>query len=994
MPTGRPIVFISYARKDETGRARGDDVQWLSFVLEFLRPAEMAGVFEIFADQLVPGGAKWEAEIEAKLRICDVFMLLVSPRSMASEWVVKKELPIVRERDARGETVHIYPVLLETTPIAGLDNVRDKNIRPADSKPLVQFSEIDRRVEMSKIADEIATLARDIGGRDSGSRATKIDIGGLPETAYENLVGREAELARLDAAWENREVNILSLIAEGGAGKSALLNEWLTLLRRDNYRGAEAVLGWSFYSQGTHERATSSEQFLDWALQQLEVTARANSAGAKGEAIADALTKRRVLLALDGVEPLQYGPTSSEPGKLKDEGLRALLRHFAQQPPAGSPGLIVLTSRIEVADIAKWQKAAAPVARIEKLSDAAGAQILADGGVTGSLREREAASREFGGHPLALQLLASYLRETQGGDVRRRDHIRGLLEDAGNPGHDHARRVMESYENEWLAGKPLLLAILSMTGLFDRPADAGCLAALRAEPAIPGLTDGMVGLREDDWLRAVHRLREAWLLSPVDPVDPGALDAHPLVREWFGERLRRTNPAAWTAAHGRLYEHLRDTTKEGDEPSLAALTPLYHAIAHGCQAGRHQEALHDVYVNRICRRGPDGRLMFYSRIMLGAHDSNLAAISWFFDTPFAAPAAGMTAADRAWVLGQASFALRAQGRLREALPAQRTRLEMAEIGEDRRNVAIAAANLSEAELLVGEVAAARATAERAVASADRNGVEYWMSAYRALHADAFAAAGERSAAERLFTAAEARQRKRQPDHPQLFGFAGYQYCDILIAKGAFAAARDRARQALSTPMQGKRPLDIALDTSTLGRTCHGLALALAFARGEGGEAAARTDARAAADFLDQAVDGLRASADNSHLPRGLLARAACRRSIGDFPAAARDLDEVEEIAEPGPMRLFLCDLALERARLALAREAFAPLNGILEAGPAAPAPPDAAEAARLEEEARAQLAIARKLVADCGYHKRDEEVAELEAVLKGERRFADLPAHV
>ena len=229
------------------------------------------------------------------------------------------------------------------------------------------------------------------------------------------------------------------------------------------------------------------------------------------------------------------------------------------------------------------------------MSDAAGAQILADSGVKGSLREREAASREFGGHPLALQLLASYLRETQGGDVRRRDHIRGLLADAENPGHDHARRVMESYEKEWLAGKPLLLAILSIVGLFDRPADADCLVALRAEPAIPGLTDAMVGLREDDWSRAVHRLREARLLSPVDPVDPGALDAHPLVREWFGDRLRRTNAAAWTAAHGRLYEHLRDTTKEGDEPSLAALAPLYHAIAHGCRAGRHQEALDEVY---------------------------------------------------------------------------------------------------------------------------------------------------------------------------------------------------------------------------------------------------------------------------------------------------------------------------------------------------------------------------------------------------------------
>ena len=95
------------------------------------------------------------------------------------------------------------------------------------------------------------------------------------------------------------------------------------------------------------------------------------------------------------------------------------------------------------------------------------------------------------------------------------------------------------------------------------------------------------------------------------------------------------------------------------------------------------------------------------------------------------------------------------------------------------------------------------------------------------------------------------------------------------------------------------------------------------------------------------------------------------------------------------MRLFLCDLALERARVALARrEAFAPLNGLVEGGPAAPAPPDAAEAARLEEEARAQLATARNLVAECGYHKRDEEVAELDAVLKGGRRLADLPAHV
>ena len=206
-------------------------------------------------------------------------------------------------------------------------------------------------------------------------------------------------------------------------------------------------------------------------------------------------------------------------------------------------------------------------------------------------RDLRAASHDFGGHPLALTLLASYLSETQNGDVRRRDHIRGLLADADNPLYDQARRVMESYQREWLAGQPFLLAILHRVGLFDRPASGDCLKALRARPAIPDLTDALVGLRDDQWRRAVTRLREARLLAPFDPSDPEALDAHPLVREWFGERLRQTNEAAWKAAHSRLYDHLRRTTREGKTPTLADLAPLYHAVVHGCRAGRQQKAL-------------------------------------------------------------------------------------------------------------------------------------------------------------------------------------------------------------------------------------------------------------------------------------------------------------------------------------------------------------------------------------------------------------------
>ena len=120
-------------------------------------------------------------------------------------------------------------------------------------------------------------------------------------------VGRDAELARLDEAWSDDRTNILSLIAEGGAGKSALVNEWLTRLQADGYRGAERVLGWSFYSQGSKERATAADEFLDWALAKLDVKIDTTSASAKGEAIAEALTTRRVLLVLDGSSRCNMG---------------------------------------------------------------------------------------------------------------------------------------------------------------------------------------------------------------------------------------------------------------------------------------------------------------------------------------------------------------------------------------------------------------------------------------------------------------------------------------------------------------------------------------------------------------------------------------------------------------------------------------------------------------------------------------------------------------
>src|SRR4051812_4408562 len=104
------------------------------------------------------GGTDWDPEIERNLRACHVFVLLVSAHSMASNYIIDKEITIIRERQAKGETVHFYPTILTPTPEAGLDKVRDKNLRPRDGKPLSGYSMHDRARHMSEIANEIASV--------------------------------------------------------------------------------------------------------------------------------------------------------------------------------------------------------------------------------------------------------------------------------------------------------------------------------------------------------------------------------------------------------------------------------------------------------------------------------------------------------------------------------------------------------------------------------------------------------------------------------------------------------------------------------------------------------------------------------------------------------------------------------------------------------------------------------------------------------------------
>ena len=59
-----------------------------------------------------------------------------------------------------------------------------------------------------------------------------------------------------------------------------------------------------------------------------------------------------------------------------------------------------------------------------------------------------------------------------------------------------------------------------------------------------------------------------------------ALDAHPLVRSYFGDQLRKRQPGAWRAGHERLYEYFCQAAPELPN-TLEETMPLYAAVVHG-----------------------------------------------------------------------------------------------------------------------------------------------------------------------------------------------------------------------------------------------------------------------------------------------------------------------------------------------------------------------------------------------------------------------------
>lgn len=988
-------VFISY-RRDATGKA---------FARNLKQELTHRG-YDVFLDVDCIDAGQWEAQILARIPKSAHFLLLLTPGALdrcveEGDWLRREFLLAHRHRR------NIVPVAEESVDIGAMRSAADGSVQSIFACQIATIRHATFDADLETLTTRYIAPYHAPAETALPTTTASIDISRILKYAPEKLIGREAELAQLDNAWshavngENSRPRILTFVALGGEGKTSLVAKWAADLAQNGWPGADAVYAWSFYSQGSKDQsAASGDLFLREALRVFGDPEMAESpAGAheKGQRLARLVGAKRALLILDGLEPLQFPPGSQTDGVLKDQGVSALLKGLA----ANNAGLCLVTTRYSVDDLKAFRDGAAPEIELKRLSREAGIALLGELGVTGSRQEFAELVEDVQGHALTLNIMGRFLQRAYHGDIRQRDRVDFQKADARTH-NSHAFRAMAAYETWLLADGgeegQREVAILRLLGLFDRPADAGCLAALRGE-VIPNLSEALADLAEDDWEFCLTGLEAAHLLTVNHAPDGNliSLDAHPLLREYFAAQLREQQPDAWRAAHRRIYEHLCATTKEGDRPSLEALQPLYQAIAHGCWAGMQQEACEKVYKGRILRGNK-----FYSPRILGAFASDLGAVACFFDAPWRRLAPGLSESAQAWLFNEAATRLRALGRLSEALEPIWAGTEMVVKKEDWEHAAAGASNLSELEVTLGALGEAQADGVRAVTYADRSGEWQMNVTARSIHADALHQAGHAEDAAALFREAEVMQTQAQPAYRFLYSSVGFRYGDFLLAPAeraawrvflpspipprslrssghlartegagggtggegrsdtanstdneapltACAAVTQRATQTIKIAERNNWLLDIALDHFTLGRAALYAALL-------GNTAPAAT----CRDNLEAAVAGMRRAGTSHMLPFALLSRAWLHaiegRHVGPASAQA-DLDEAEEIAARGPMPLFRADIALHRARL------FATASDYPWDSPAA------------------DLKTARELIEKHGYERRREEMEDAEAWL-------------
>ena len=417
-------IFISYSHSDKS---------WKNRLETQLAVLELEGYFTVWDDQKIKLGKDWLPEIERELNQAQVAIMLVSADFLVSNFIRTKEIPVFLRRRKR-EGMLLAPLLIKPCAwqeVPWLEKIKGGS---EDNVALSGLSEHDQDQTLADLAREIKAILHPKTNQPSPTTTNPTTsqapttspptISDRLPTVKGNFFGRKDELKLLNKAWRSKKTTIIEFVASGGTGKTKLLRHWLDRSLANKAMGINALIAWSFYSQGASEdKQTSSNDFFNYVLAKLkEPNQKFTVEEDRGEYLAELLSQRRCLLILDGLEPLQHA-TSANRGELKDRALRQMLKTLALD----NQGLCVITTRIAVHDLSDRQRQVVHH-NLDNLQVADAVELLKDLRVQGADEELQAAAQDYGCHALSISLLGNLLRRRYRGDIRKRDLIPELFD--------------------------------------------------------------------------------------------------------------------------------------------------------------------------------------------------------------------------------------------------------------------------------------------------------------------------------------------------------------------------------------------------------------------------------------------------------------------------------------------------------------------------------------------------------------------------------------
>lgn len=518
----------------------------------------------------------------------------------------------------------------------------------------------------------------------------------------QHFCGRAGRLAELKD-WLSSPVTpdrVLSLVAVGGTGKTALVHEALHSAALSNRAG---LFVWSFYED------PKTDAFLRAAY--LYFTGEKDApAGGMLERLQMALSGDTPhVLVLDGLERVQSEGDHRRRGELEDLQLKRLVRALAGGVGAARA---LVTSRFPMVDLDAWNGAGHRTIVLDDLERPIAVEVLRAWKVKGDDGALTVLIQPFnmGGtyHALSVAVLGSYLGNFAGGDpAQAPDFSQRDMSDT-DPKARKLNRILEQYA---AALTPVERDLLARMALFPRGVKVEILGwIVQSGGEVAG---ALIGLSDQELAAHLERLKRLGLVFRYETGQQVVYSAHPFLRDFFRKLLVAKPESIHESVRAKLAPSLE--ARPAAKPKDVAILDQYELlIEETFLAGRILEAF-ELYWYGLGNFDNLGKV-------LGDNIRGLRILERFLPSDdFSSIEGQMSARDVSALVSELGLIAQSLGDLSRARRAFGHARELNHAAGDYRNESVAAYNLAELELHTPRFSRSHEHAEAALSLANKAG---------------------------------------------------------------------------------------------------------------------------------------------------------------------------------------------------------------------------------------------------------------------------------